>query len=60
MVHTGAIVIGQLPQGNYFHVTANAMHMDIKERSQGIFYEFLVGGSAMLTATILYGFLHLL
>ena len=60
MVHTGAIVIDQLPQGNYFHVTANAMHMDIKERSQGIFYEFLVGGSAMLTATILYGFLHLL
>lgn len=33
MVHTGAIVIDQLPQGNYFHVTANAMHMDIKERS---------------------------
>lgn len=60
MVHTGAIVIDQLPQGNYFHVTANAMHMDIKERSQGIFYEFLVGGSAMLTATILYGFLHLI
>lgn len=59
MVHTGAIVIDQLPQGNYFHVTANAMHMDIKERSQGIVYEFLVGGSAMLTATILYGFLHL-
>lgn len=60
MVHTGAIVIDQLPQGNYFHVTTNAMHMDIKERSQGIFYEFLVGGSAMLTATILYGFLHLI
>ena len=53
MVHTGAIVIDQLPQGNYFHVTANAMHMDIKERSHGILYEALVGGSAMLTATIL-------
>lgn len=59
MVHTGAIVIDQLPQGNYFHVSANAMHMDIKERSHGILYEAIIGGSAMLTATIMYGFLHL-
>ena len=60
MVHTGAIVIDQLPQGNYFHVTANAMHMDLRQRSQGILYEAMVGGSAMLTATILYGFLPLI
>lgn len=60
MVHTGAIVIDQLPQGNYFHVTANAMHMDLRQRSQGILYEAMVGGSTMLTATILYGFLHLI
>lgn len=60
MVHTGAIVIDQLPQGNYFHVTANAMHMDLRQRSQGILYEAMVGGSAMLTATILYGFLLLI
>lgn len=60
MVHTGAIVIDQLPQGNYFHVTANAMHMDLRQRSQGILYEAMVGGSAMLTATILYSFLHLI
>lgn len=60
MVHTGAIVIDQLPQGNYFHVTANAMHMYLRQRSQGILYESMVGGSAMLTATILYGFLHLI
>ena len=60
MVHTGAIVIDQLPQGNYFHVTANAMHMDLRQRSHGILYEAMVGGSAMLTATILYGFLHLI
>lgn len=55
MVHTGAIVIDQLPQGNYFHVTANAMNMDIKQRSQGILYEAICGGSACLTATVLYG-----
>lgn len=60
MVHTGAIVCDQLPQGNYFHVTANAMHMDIKQRSQGILYEAICGGSACLTATVLYGFLHLI
>ncbi|MCW4388029.1 GntP family permease [Limosilactobacillus oris] len=60
MVHAGAIVIDQLPQGNYFHVTANAMNMDIKQRSQGILYEAICGGSACLTATVLYGFLHLI
>ena len=60
MVHTGAIVIDQLPQGNYFHVTANAMNMDIKQRSQGILYEAICGGSACLTTTVLYGFLHLI
>ncbi|MFT8373788.1 MAG: SLC13 family permease [Liquorilactobacillus satsumensis] len=59
MVHTGGIVLDQLPHGNYFHVTANAMHMDLKERSRGIFYEFLVGGTAMVVATVMYGFLHL-
>ena len=60
LIGAGAIVIDQLPQGNYFHVTANAMHMDLRQRSQGILYEAMVGGSAMLTATILYGFLHLI
>jgi len=60
MVHTGAIVIDHLPQGNYFHVTGNAMHMDIKERSSAIVYEMLVGLSAAITGTILFGFLHLM
>ncbi|KRL06003.1 GntP family permease [Liquorilactobacillus oeni] len=59
MVHTGGIMLDQLPHGNYFHVTANAMHMDLKERSRAIFYEFLVGSTAMIVATIMYGFLHL-
>ncbi|KRN27775.1 GntP family permease [Liquorilactobacillus mali] len=57
MVHTGAIVIDQLPHGNYFHVTANAMHMDIKERSRCILYESIIGITAMVTATIIFGFL---
>ncbi|MDN2453814.1 SLC13 family permease [Lactobacillus sp. UCMA15818] len=57
MVHTGAIVIDQLPHGNYFHVTANAMHMDIKERSRCILYESIIGLTAMVAATIIFGFL---
>ncbi|KRM71456.1 GntP family permease [Lacticaseibacillus brantae] len=59
MVHTGGIVIDHLPHGNYFHVTANAMHMDISERAHAIGYESLVGLSATVTATVLYGFLHI-
>lgn len=59
MVHTGAIVIDHLPHGNYFHVTANAMHMDISERSHAILYESLVGLTATVVATVMYGFLHL-
>ncbi|KRL03614.1 GntP family permease [Liquorilactobacillus capillatus] len=59
MIHTGGIVIDQLPHGNYFHVTANAMHMNIKERSRAILYEALVGATAMIVATVMYGFLGL-
>lgn len=59
MMHSGVIVIDHLPQGNYFHVTANAMHMNIKQRSQAILIESLPGLGATITATILYGFLHL-
>lgn len=59
MVHTGGIVIDQLPHGNYFHVTANAMNMEIGERSQGILYEMLVGLTCCVVATIMYGFMGL-
>ncbi|MFK5675935.1 GntP family permease [Ligilactobacillus sp. LYQ60] len=59
MVHCSAIVIDSLPQGNYFHVTQNAMHMNIKERSKAIIFEALCGTAAMITATIMYGLLHL-
>lgn len=60
MVHTGGIVVDHLPHGNYFHVTANAMHMEIGERSQAILYESLVGLSTTIVATILYGFMYLM
>lgn len=60
MVHTGAVVCDQLPQGNYFHVTANAMHMDIKQRLTAVGFEALCGGSMAAAATILYGCFHLI
>ncbi|WNS44181.1 Na+/H+ antiporter NhaC family protein [Paenibacillus sp. MMS20-IR301] len=57
MVHTGATVIDSLPQGTYFHVTADAMKMSIKQRMGLIPYEALVGGTMTVVATLVYGFL---
>lgn len=57
MVHTGATVIDSVPQGNYFHITANSMHMTIKERMKVIPYEMCIGGVMAVVATVLYGFI---
>lgn len=59
MVHTGGIVIDHLPHGNYFHVTGNAMHMQIGERSSAIVYESMVGLTTAIVATVMFGFMHL-
>ncbi|MTD26302.1 GntP family permease [Erwinia sorbitola] len=56
MVHTGATVIDSLPQGNYFHVTAQSMNMSIRQRMMLLPYEAMVGGTMTLVATLLYGF----
>lgn len=57
MVHTGATVIDSLPQGTYFHVTADSMKMTIKQRMGLIPYEAVVGGTMTIVATLVYGFL---
>ena len=57
MVHTGATVIDSVPQGNYFHITAQSMNMSIKERLAAVPYEMCVGGVMTLVATVLYGFI---
>ncbi|MHC5250395.1 GntP family permease [Enterococcus sp. LJL90] len=57
MVHTGATVIDSVPQGNYFHITADSVHMTIKERISVIPYEFCIGGVMTIVATVLYGFI---
>lgn len=58
MVHTGGVVIDHLPHGNYFHVTANAMQMDISERSKAIVYESMVGLTTTIVATLMFGYMH--
>jgi GntP family gluconate:H+ symporter len=57
MVHTGATVIDSLPQGNYFHVTAQSMNMSIKQRMALVPYEAIVGGTMTIVTTVVYGFL---
>ncbi|MBS0847010.1 GntP family permease [Citrobacter sp. JGM124] len=57
MVHTGATVIDSLPQGNYFHITAQSMNMTIKQRMSLVPYEAIVGGTMTIVATVLYGFI---
>lgn len=57
MVHTGATVIDHLPHGNFFHVTADSVKMNIKDRMSLIPYESLVGLTMAIVATILYGFI---
>ncbi|MBP2057198.1 GntP family gluconate:H+ symporter [Lactobacillus colini] len=57
MVQAGATVIDQVPQGNYFHITAHSMHMSFKERAQAMPFEICVGLTTTLVATILYGYI---
>lgn len=57
MINSGAVVIDHLPHGNFFHASADAVKMNIKERMKLIPYESLVGGSMAIAATIIYGFL---
>lgn len=57
MVHTGATVIDHLPHGNFFHASADAVKMDIKERMKLIPFESMAGGAMCIVATIVYGFL---
>lgn len=56
MVHTGATVIDGVPQGNYFHITADSMKMSIKERLQVMPYEICVGSIMTVVAIILSSF----
>lgn len=57
MVHAGAMAIDHLPHGNFFHVSADSVKMNIGDRMKLIPYESIVGGAMTIVATILYGFI---
>mgnify|MGYP001594651739 CR=1 FL=1 len=59
MIHSGATVLDTLPHGSFFHATAGAVGMNMKERLQLIPYEAAIGLGITLTATLLYGVLKL-
>ncbi|MEH7443163.1 SLC13 family permease [Bacillus sp. JJ1122] len=57
MVHAGATVLDHLPHGNFFHVSADAVKMNIRERMTLLPYETAVGFIMTIIATIIYGFI---
>ncbi len=54
MIHAGATVIDSLPHGSFFHATAGAANMTIKERLKLIPYEACVGLTSTIVAIIMY------
>ncbi|NMF07021.1 GntP family permease [Clostridium beijerinckii] len=58
MINTGAVVIDHLPHGNFFHASADAVKMNIKERMKLMPYESIVGGSMVIISIIIYGFIR--
>ncbi|CUU50469.1 GntP family permease [Clostridium beijerinckii] len=58
MINTGAVVIDHLPHGNFFHASADAVKMNIKERMKLMPYESIVGGSMVIVSIIIYGFIR--
>ena len=57
MVHTGVSVIDDLPHGNLFHISADSVKMNIKERTKLIPYEIFIGLSMNIATTIFFGFI---
>lgn len=55
MVNAGGTVLDAVPQGNYFHITRDAMHLSIKDRMKVYPIESLVGFTTTVVATIMYG-----
>lgn len=54
MIHSGATVIDSLPHGSFFHATANATNVNIKERLKLIPYEAMVGLTSTIASVLLY------
>ncbi|RSK26220.1 GntP family permease [Bacillus sp. HMF5848] len=57
MVHAGTVVLDHLPHGTYFHITRNAVHMDMKERFRLLPYETLIGIVIVTVSVLMFGIL---
>lgn len=55
MVHAGANVFGTLPQGSFFHISANSVNMNLADRMKLLPADSLVGFAITVTSTIIYG-----
>ncbi|WP_418968886.1 GntP family permease [Alloscardovia omnicolens] len=53
-MQAGATVIDALPHGNYFHVTAKTLNMNIAQRMHVLAYEAIIGLTMTVAATVLY------
>ena len=54
MINSGATVLDHLPHGSFFHATAGAVGLDLKERLRLIGYESLIGGLLALLSFVCY------
>lgn len=59
MTHTGSFVFDGLPHGSFFHVSAGAVNMEIRERLKLIVYEALNGLAMVVAAVLIYGVLRI-
>lgn len=59
MTHSGSFVFDGLPHGSFFHVSAGAVNMDIRERLKLIVYESLNGVAMVAAAVLVYGVLRI-
>ena len=55
MIHSGATVLDHLPHGSFFHATAGAVNMEIKDRLLIIPFESLIGLILTAVSTVLFG-----
>lgn len=55
MIHAGATVLGDMPHGSFFHSSAGAVNMQIRERLKILPYEITVGAVMTVVSTLLFG-----
>ena len=54
MLHAGGIIFDALPHGSFFHATAGAVGMGVKDRLRLFPYGTLVGATSTVTSVIVY------